>query len=68
MVRRRVIPAAAILAVCLMIPGPVAAQAPQPAPNVTGRVIDAFSMGPFAGARVTPAPSVPSRTATGASN
>ena len=53
MVRRRIIPAAAILAVYLMIPGPVAAQAPQPAPNVTGRVFDAFSMGPFAGARIT---------------
>jgi hypothetical protein len=33
-----------------MFPGPALAQ---PAPNVTGRVIDAFSMGPLAGARVT---------------
>jgi hypothetical protein len=33
-----------------MFSGPAIAQ---PAPNVTGRVIDAFAMGPLAGARVT---------------
>jgi hypothetical protein len=38
-----------------MAPGLAAAQAGQSAPNITGRVIDAFSMGPLAGARVTAA-------------
>jgi len=42
--------AAAALLLLAMFPGATAAQ---PAPNVTGRVIDAFSMGPLAGARVT---------------
>ena len=42
-----------LLAVCAR---PASAQLAQPAPNVTGRVIDAFSMGPLAGARVTAGP------------
>ncbi len=37
----------------LVVPPQVAAQSPLSAPNVSGRVIDAFSMGPLAGARVT---------------
>ena len=42
-----------LLAVCSR---PAFAQLAQPAPNVTGRVIDAFSMGPLAGARVAAGP------------
>ena len=42
--------AAAALLLLAVFSGPAIAQ---PAPNVTGRVLDAFSMGPLAGARVT---------------
>jgi hypothetical protein len=47
--------AAGVLLQLAMAPGLAAAQAGQSAPNITGRVIDAFSMGPLAGARVTAA-------------
>ncbi len=38
------------------IPGNAAAQTAPPAPNVTGRVIDAFTTSPLAGARITSGP------------
>jgi hypothetical protein len=45
--------AGAALVLLLGGAGPSAAQTSQPPPNVTGRVVDALSMGPLAGARVT---------------
>jgi hypothetical protein len=47
---RQGVSAAAAAFLLAMFAGPALAQ---PAPNVTGRVIEAFSMGPLAGARVT---------------
>ncbi len=37
----------------LVVPPPASAQNPPSAPNVTGRVIDAFTTGPLSGARIT---------------
>ena len=45
--------AAAALLLLALLSRPASAQLAQPAPNVTGRVVDAFSMGPIAGASVT---------------
>ncbi len=39
--------------ILLTVQPPVSARNPQSAPNVTGRVIDAFTTGPLAGARIT---------------
>ena len=44
---------AAAVILLLILTGPSPAQTGPSSPNVTGRVIDAFSMGPIAGARVT---------------
>ena len=48
----RAAPGRALL-LLLLTWAPAAAQTSQPAPNVAGRVVDAFSLGPLAGARVT---------------